>query len=72
MQAIELLIFGAGGFGREVASWAGRARWLDRPFEVAAFVDDNAPVQELNGRPVLTLAGRGGAPSGSGCARDRR
>ncbi len=55
MQAIELLIFGAGGFGREVASWAGRARWLGRPFEVVAFIDDNAAVEQLNGRPVLTL-----------------
>jgi sugar O-acyltransferase (sialic acid O-acetyltransferase NeuD family) len=50
-----LLIFGAGGFGREVASWAGRARWQGQGFEVAAFVDDNAPAAELNGRPVLTL-----------------
>jgi sugar O-acyltransferase (sialic acid O-acetyltransferase NeuD family) len=50
-----LLIFGAGGFGREVASWAGRARWQGQGFAVAAFVDDHAPAAELNGRPVLTL-----------------
>jgi sugar O-acyltransferase (sialic acid O-acetyltransferase NeuD family) len=51
----ELLIFGAGGFGREVASWAGRAVWQERGFEVVAFVDDNAPADQLNGWPVLSL-----------------
>lgn len=56
MDKRELLIFGAGGFGREVASWAGRAEWLGRGFEVAAFVDDKAPAAELNGKPVLALA----------------
>ena len=56
MQTRELLIFGAGGFGREVASWAGRARWQGRGFEVVGFVDDNAPAAELNGKPVLALA----------------
>ncbi len=42
VQPRELLIFGAGGFGREVASWAGRAQWQDRGFEVVAFIDDDA------------------------------
>ena len=55
MQTRELLIFGAGGFGREVASWAGRAEWSGQGFEVAGFIDDNAPAAELNGRPVMTL-----------------
>lgn len=55
MQTRALLIFGAGGFGREVASWAGRALWRGEGFEVAAFIDDHAPAAELNGRPVLTL-----------------
>jgi sugar O-acyltransferase (sialic acid O-acetyltransferase NeuD family) len=55
VQPRELLIFGAGGFGREVASWAGRARWEDRGFTVAAFIDDAAAAPELNGSPVLTL-----------------
>jgi sugar O-acyltransferase (sialic acid O-acetyltransferase NeuD family) len=55
VQTRELLIFGAGGFGREVASWAGRAQWRGEGFAVAAFIDDNAPAAELNGRPVLTL-----------------
>jgi sugar O-acyltransferase (sialic acid O-acetyltransferase NeuD family) len=56
VQPRELLIFGAGGFGREVASWAGRAHWQDRGFEVVAFIDDAAVAAELNGHPVLTLA----------------
>src|ERR1700679_2088286 len=56
LEPRELLIFGAGGFGREVASWAGRAQWQDRGFTVVAFVDDAATAPELNGRPVLTLA----------------
>ncbi len=51
----ELLIFGAGGFGREVASWAGRASWQDEGFEVLAFIDDALEGRELNGRPVLSL-----------------
>lgn len=55
MQPRELLIFGAGGFGREVASWARRAQWQGQGFEVAAFIDDNASAVELNGRPVLAL-----------------
>jgi sugar O-acyltransferase (sialic acid O-acetyltransferase NeuD family) len=52
----ELLIFGAGGFGREVASWAERAEWQGRGFKVVGFVDDNPVADELNGFPVLTLA----------------
>lgn len=52
----ELLIFGAGGFGREVASWAHRAVWQDRGFTVVAFVDDDLAAAELNGFPLITLA----------------
>ena len=52
----ELLIFGAGGFGREVASWVHRAAWQGHGFKLAAFVDDNPVTDELNGFPVLTLA----------------
>ncbi len=56
MQPRQLLIFGAGGFGREVASWAGRAQWQGQGFEVAGFIDDNAPAEELNRFPVMSLA----------------
>jgi sugar O-acyltransferase (sialic acid O-acetyltransferase NeuD family) len=55
VEPLELLIFGAGGFGREVASWAERAQWQGRGFRVVAFVDDNAAAGELNGRPLLSL-----------------
>lgn len=55
MEPYELLIFGAGGFGREVASWAERARWRGRAFRTLAFVDDHAAERTLNGRAVLTL-----------------
>lgn len=55
MEPYELLIFGAGGFGREVASWAERALWQGRGFSLRGFVDDQAPAELLNGRPVLTL-----------------
>lgn len=63
---MELLIFGAGGFGREVASWAGRARWAGEAFEVAGFIDDHAAVRELNGRPVLSLAAAAAHHPGAG------
>jgi PglD N-terminal domain len=53
VQPRELLIFGAGGFGREVASWAPRAQWEGRGFRVVAFVDDEVRAEPLNGRPVL-------------------
>lgn len=56
MTPRPLLIFGAGGFGREVASWAGRASWGGRGFEVVALIDDDPPAPMLNGRPVISLA----------------
>lgn len=56
MEKRQLLIFGAGGFGREVASWAGRAVWAEVGFQVIGFIDDHAPASELNGYPVLSLA----------------
>jgi len=56
VQPLELLIYGAGGFGREVASWAGRAQWQGRGFHPVGFIDDSAtPDQQLNGLPVVTL-----------------
>jgi len=56
VAAHQLLIFGAGGFGREVAAWAHRAQWQGRGFEVVALIDDNAASPELNGHEVLSLA----------------
>jgi sugar O-acyltransferase (sialic acid O-acetyltransferase NeuD family) len=56
VQTRELLIFGAGGFGREVASWAERAEWEERSFDFSGFIDDAAAGTVLNGWPVLSLA----------------
>ncbi|MGH2844131.1 MAG: NeuD/PglB/VioB family sugar acetyltransferase [Solirubrobacteraceae bacterium] len=55
MESHELLIFGAGGFGREVAAWADRARWAGRGFRLLALVADEPPARELGGHPVLML-----------------
>jgi sugar O-acyltransferase (sialic acid O-acetyltransferase NeuD family) len=66
VQPRELLIFGAGGFGREVASWAERARWDDRPFELAGFIDDATAGEVLNGWPVLSLADAAAGHAGAG------
>jgi sugar O-acyltransferase (sialic acid O-acetyltransferase NeuD family) len=65
-QPRELLIFGAGGFGREVASWADRAVWQGRGFEVVAFVDETAPADQLNGRPVVSLEVAASRHAGAG------
>ncbi len=62
----ELLIFGAGGFGREVAAWAERASWEGRGVTVLGFIDDHAPTGELNGRAVLTLETAGARHPGAG------
>ena len=53
---IDLAIFGASGFAREVAAWAERATWDGSGFRLVAFIDDVNPGGELRGRPVLTLA----------------
>ena len=53
---IDLAIFGASGFAREVAAWAERATWDGSGFRLVAFIDDMNPGGELRGRPVLTLA----------------
>lgn len=50
-----LLLFGAGGFGREVAAWAERASWQGRGFVLDGLVDDHRAGEELNGVPVLSL-----------------
>jgi sugar O-acyltransferase (sialic acid O-acetyltransferase NeuD family) len=54
--SIDLAIFGASGFAREVATWAERATWNGSEFRLVAFIDDVNPGGELRGRPVLTLA----------------
>lgn len=51
-----LLLFGAGGFGREVAAWAERANWAGRGFVLHGLIDDHRAGEELNGVPVWSLA----------------
>lgn len=71
-----LLVYGAGGFGREVAWLAERPT---TPFRVVGFIDDAAaPGAELHGLPVRTLAEASAmypgasfaAATGSGIARE--
>lgn len=52
----ELLIFGAGGSGREIALWAERATWGGRPFRVLGLISDDDFGQVIGGRQVWTLA----------------
>ncbi len=49
----RLLIFGAGGSGREIAAWASSASWEGKRFGLLGLIDDHrADV----GHPVYTLA----------------
>ena len=49
MEARDLLIIGAGGSGREIAAWAGRASWEGRPFRLLGLIDDLDSDREVNG-----------------------
>ena len=53
---LDLAIFGASGFAREVAVWAERATWRGSTFRLVGFMDDVNPGGELRERPVMTLA----------------
>lgn len=55
-EAHELLIFGAGGSGREIALWAERASWAGRPFRLRGLISDDAYGTVIGGREVWTLA----------------
>ena len=52
----KIAIYGAGGFGREVA-WLAES--CDGPYEVVCFVDDDPAItgKEINGIPVLSPEG---------------
>jgi len=52
----ELLIFGAGGSGREIAIWAPRASWEGRPFRVRGLISDDDFGKVVSGHEVWTLA----------------
>jgi len=51
----RLLLFGAGGFGREVANWCQRASWGGRGFELLGLIDDHLAGGTANGDPVYSL-----------------
>jgi sugar O-acyltransferase (sialic acid O-acetyltransferase NeuD family) len=53
----EILVYGAGGFAREVAWLVHRCSSVARPLVVACFIDDAhiPPGKHLNGIPVLRL-----------------
>jgi len=53
---LDLVIFGASGFAREVAAWAERASWGGVGFRLVGFIDDVNPLTELHGLPVRRLA----------------
>jgi sugar O-acyltransferase (sialic acid O-acetyltransferase NeuD family) len=55
-EPYPLLVFGAGGSGREIATWAGHASWDGRRFELLGIVDDGVAPTELSGVPVRPLA----------------
>jgi len=50
-----LLIYGASGFGCELASWVERATWGDQPVRLAGLIDDLLEERLVNGRPVWRL-----------------
>ncbi|WP_249011323.1 hypothetical protein [Conexibacter sp. DBS9H8] len=52
-----LLIYGAGGSGREIAAWASRACWAEVAHDLIGFIDDRAAGDEtVHGLPVWPLA----------------
>lgn len=53
---LKILIFGASGFAREVASWAEMATWGGRRFRLLGFIDDINPNRIVNGRQVWRLS----------------
>jgi sugar O-acyltransferase (sialic acid O-acetyltransferase NeuD family) len=50
---LDLVIFGADGFAREIAVWAEQATFGGVAFRLVAFVDDPNPGGTLRDRPVL-------------------
>lgn len=54
-EPTAILLYGANACGRELASWAERARFGDRPVRVLGFIDDESSDQAVNGRPVWGL-----------------
>lgn len=55
-EPLPLLVFGAGGSGREIATWAARASWRGTGFRLLGIIDDGGPARQLSGVPVRPLA----------------
>lgn len=51
----RLLIFGASGDGREIASWAEQADWAGSRPQLVGHIDDCNPNRHVHGRPVYGL-----------------
>ncbi len=66
MQTHDLLIIGAGGSGREIAAWAGRASWDGRPFRLLGLIDDLDPDREVNGLHAWSM-GEAAAQHANAC-----
>ena len=64
-EPYELMIFGTGGAGREIALWAERASWAGRPFRVLGLISDDDFGQVIGGREVWTLADAAGRHPGA-------
>lgn len=58
MQSTQIAIYGAGGFGREIACWIENCQQPCDNLQVACFIDDNRAKQGTiqNGLPVMGLA----------------
>jgi sugar O-acyltransferase (sialic acid O-acetyltransferase NeuD family) len=56
IEQLDLVIYGASGFAREVAVWAERATSGPHRFRLVGFIDDVNPDRTVDGRPVLGLA----------------
>src|ERR1035438_3686011 len=57
MEPLEIVVYGAGGFSREVAWLAQRCSSETKPVVVGCFIDDAhiLPGKRLNGIPVWSL-----------------
>jgi sugar O-acyltransferase (sialic acid O-acetyltransferase NeuD family) len=57
MAATPIVIYGAGGFAREILWLVRSARDHTHPYEVVCFVEDEPRCENLKGLPVESLAG---------------
>jgi sugar O-acyltransferase (sialic acid O-acetyltransferase NeuD family) len=55
MKVNQLAVYGAGGFGREVAWLAESCTRHNQKWDVVCFIDDNIQQEEFNSIPVVSL-----------------